>query len=235
MLSHARIFVTLWTVAHQAPLSMGIVQARILEWVAMPSSRGSSQPRNWTGVSCIAGGFFTTWATREAPEYDSFLSMTERLKKPWLNIRSQHNWLKKKTWLQELWCIKILTLENLNPRQNPRSKQLCIFWLKNIMLQACSLLSRCRQVKWDPAQQLIFQQVCELSSQPCLTIFSPMDCSPSGSYVHGILQARSGFPFPSPGGTSQSFVFSFAGGCFTTEPLEKPQHFSIVSYLKWPR
>ena len=40
---------------------------RILEWVAYPFSRGSSQPRNRTGVSCIAGGFFTSWATREAP------------------------------------------------------------------------------------------------------------------------------------------------------------------------
>ena len=39
--------------------SMGILQARILEWVAMPSSRGSSQPRDQTQVSCIAGGFFT--------------------------------------------------------------------------------------------------------------------------------------------------------------------------------
>ena len=39
---------------------------RILEWVAYPFSRGSSQPRNWTGVSCIAGGFFTNWAFREA-------------------------------------------------------------------------------------------------------------------------------------------------------------------------
>ena len=49
-----------WTVAHQAPLSMGILQARILEWVAMSSSRGSSQPWNQIGVSCIAGGFFTS-------------------------------------------------------------------------------------------------------------------------------------------------------------------------------
>ena len=40
---------------------------RILDWVAYPFSRGSSQPRNWTGVSCIAGRFFTSWATREAP------------------------------------------------------------------------------------------------------------------------------------------------------------------------
>ena len=39
---------------------------RIPEWVAYPFSRGSSQPRNWTSVSCIAGGFFTNWAIREA-------------------------------------------------------------------------------------------------------------------------------------------------------------------------
>ena len=39
---------------------------RILEWEAYPFSRGSSQPSNWTGVSCIAGSFFTNWATREA-------------------------------------------------------------------------------------------------------------------------------------------------------------------------
>ena len=42
----------------------GILQARILEWVAFPFFRGSSQPRNQTGVSCIAGGFFTNWAMR---------------------------------------------------------------------------------------------------------------------------------------------------------------------------
>ena len=49
----------------------GILQARILEWVAMPSSRGSSQSRDKTCVSYIASlalvGFFTIWATREAP------------------------------------------------------------------------------------------------------------------------------------------------------------------------
>ena len=51
------------TVAHQAALSMGILQARILEWVAMPSSRGSSWPRDRTCISCVpctAGWFFTT-------------------------------------------------------------------------------------------------------------------------------------------------------------------------------
>ena len=47
----------------------GILQARILEWVAFPFSRGSSQPRDRTQVSHIAGGFFTIWATREAQEH----------------------------------------------------------------------------------------------------------------------------------------------------------------------
>ena len=59
---------TPWTVACQAPLSIGILQAGILEWVAMPSSGGSSQTRDQTQVSCIAGGFLTIRATREAQE-----------------------------------------------------------------------------------------------------------------------------------------------------------------------
>ena len=47
--------------------AQGILQARTLEWVTIPFSRGSSQPRDQTQISCIAGRFFTVWATREAP------------------------------------------------------------------------------------------------------------------------------------------------------------------------
>ena len=47
----------------------GILQARILDWVVFPFSRGSSQPRDWTQVSHIADGFFSSWVTREAQEY----------------------------------------------------------------------------------------------------------------------------------------------------------------------
>ena len=53
----------------------GIFQARILEWVAIPFSRGSSQPRDRTQVSCIAGGFFTSWATREAQECSDYTQL----------------------------------------------------------------------------------------------------------------------------------------------------------------
>ena len=58
-LSHVRLYA-----AH------GIFQARILGWVAFPFSRGSSQPRNQTQVSRIAGRFFTSWATRQGWEED---------------------------------------------------------------------------------------------------------------------------------------------------------------------
>ena len=63
LLSHVRLSVTPWSVAHQAPLVHGFLQARMLEWVAMPSSRGSSPPRDWTCISrvyCLAGGFLTS-------------------------------------------------------------------------------------------------------------------------------------------------------------------------------
>ena len=51
----------------------GILQARILGWVAVPFSRGSSQPRNRTRDFCTASGFFTNWATREVLLPNKFL------------------------------------------------------------------------------------------------------------------------------------------------------------------
>ena len=64
LLSRVQLFATQWTV--QGP--DWILQARILEWVAFPFSRGSSWTRNRTRVSCIEGRFFTNWAIREAHE-----------------------------------------------------------------------------------------------------------------------------------------------------------------------
>ena len=46
-----------------------LLQARILEWVAILFSKGSSQPKDRTQVSHIVGGFFSSWATREAQKY----------------------------------------------------------------------------------------------------------------------------------------------------------------------
>ena len=63
LLCPVHVFVTPRTIVN------GILQARIVEWVAVPFSRGSSQPRDQTQVSRIAGGFLTIWAAREAQEY----------------------------------------------------------------------------------------------------------------------------------------------------------------------
>ena len=114
LLSHIRLFVTPWTVAQQAPLSMGFSKQEYRSGLLFPSPgdlahpgieprsptlqedslpaeppgkpkntgvgslpllQGSSQPRNRTGVSCIAGEFFTNWATREACSIGRFLTV----------------------------------------------------------------------------------------------------------------------------------------------------------------
>ena len=72
VLSRVWLFLTSWTIARQTLLFMGILPARILQWVIMPFSRGSSQPRDGTQVSCIAGRFFTDWATRETQEWGTY-------------------------------------------------------------------------------------------------------------------------------------------------------------------
>ena len=58
----------------------GISQIRILEWLAIPFSRGSSWPRDWTQVSCIAGRFFTIWTTREVLTVVRILQIYKYLK-----------------------------------------------------------------------------------------------------------------------------------------------------------
>ena len=65
LLSPVPLFATPWTVAYQAPPSMGFFRQEY--WSGLPFffSRGSSQPRDQTLVSCIPGRFFTVWATGE--------------------------------------------------------------------------------------------------------------------------------------------------------------------------
>jgi len=64
-LSHVQLFATLWTIAHQAPSAYGILQARVLEWVVVPSPRGSFQPRDQTHVSWISRWILYHYATWE--------------------------------------------------------------------------------------------------------------------------------------------------------------------------
>jgi len=79
----------------------GILQARILEWDAIPCSRGSSRPRDWAWVSFAAGRFFTIWATREAHNVTFIL-------KHWI--------LKQK---QIPWCVKALVARSCPTPHDP--------------------------------------------------------------------------------------------------------------------
>ena len=94
-LSSVRLFATPWTIVH------GILQARILEWVAFPFSRGSSEPRDRTQVSRTAGRFFTSWATRTGEGNRNPLQYS-RLENPidggawWAAV---HGVAKSQTWL----------------------------------------------------------------------------------------------------------------------------------------
>ena len=71
-LSHVWLCATPLTVVHQAPLSMGFSRQEYWSGVAISFSRGSCWSRDQTCVSCIAGGFFHCWASREAHPFYNF-------------------------------------------------------------------------------------------------------------------------------------------------------------------
>ena len=74
-LSRVRLFATLWTLVHQAPLSMGFPRQEYWSGLLISSFRGSSQPRNRTHISCIAGRFFTAEPSgKPLPLLDTVLS-----------------------------------------------------------------------------------------------------------------------------------------------------------------
>ena len=75
----------------------GILQGRILEWVAVSFSRGSSWPRDWTCISCISGRFFTSWANSQAHFIHSsvcilyiavYICQSFNSSRPWAFLRS---------------------------------------------------------------------------------------------------------------------------------------------------
>ena len=87
----------------------GILQARTLEWVAIPSSRGSSWPRDWTQVSCIAGRFFTNWDSREWKSIYNFSSRDNHISSNQANLTGKRGWasherLRKSPACQDSGC-----------------------------------------------------------------------------------------------------------------------------------
>ena len=78
---------------------MRVLQARILEWVAMPFSRGSSQPRDRAQVSCIAGRFFTVGARREVLHVELDLYKTIQIKWKRIIVEESHKINSMKTFM----------------------------------------------------------------------------------------------------------------------------------------
>ena len=95
---------------------------RILEWVAYPFSRGSFRPRNWTGVSCIAGRFFTNWAIREdCTANESIQKMKRKSTNQVIIYKSYiHKGLISKIYKELIW---------LNSKKKKKKKKNQIKWL----------------------------------------------------------------------------------------------------------
>ena len=118
---------------------------RILEWVAYPFSSGSSWPRNWTRVSCTAGGFFTNWAIRETPQMQKHSikhKLNSILKKyiPWpTGIYPRYA---KLVWYLEInYC-------NLSHQQAQKEK-----WYDPV--------SRCRKGFWQDPTPTMMRTICK--------------------------------------------------------------------------
>ena len=126
---------------------------RTLEWVAYPFSRGSSRPRNRTRVSCIAGGFFTSRATRAALPYGIIQ----------LNTSGEG-------------CIKTFGDDY----------RMMVMTTIIIVSMTFGPLAMCQTVCYlTPMSSHLY-----VLAQLHVTLCDPTDCSPPGSSVHGILQAR---------------------------------------------
>ena len=89
----------------------GILQARMLEWVAFPFSRGSSQLMDWTQLSHITGGFFTSWAK-------SWLDKCLKKKKKKREVRHSNLWVLHLCCHTDFHLVPGATLSSLSKREN---------------------------------------------------------------------------------------------------------------------
>ena len=125
VLIHVWLFVIPWTIAHQAPLS--ILQARILEWVAISFCRGSSRPRDWISISSIS--CTGRW----------ILLPLSHLGSPAEYIHASVKWVKEEELLVWLWCFKSQSTSNIGNSEERTQSQ--TQWHGNALTAACSQLT----------------------------------------------------------------------------------------------
>ena len=124
----------------------GILQARILAWVAIPFSRGSCQPRDQTQVSCIAGGFFTVWATAMVLPVDTYGCKSWTLKKA---DHQRTDALELRCWIRLLrvpWTARRSNqsiLKEINPEYSLEGLRLKLkLWYFDYLIQRADSLEK---------------------------------------------------------------------------------------------
>ena len=201
-------------------------------------------------VSCIAGGFFTDWTTREPLHMhtSSFISIYIFI---YLSIYLYINW--------ELWVNTKPLISVQHHRFYCFSFDIYYFifwhWETRLILSTCTSLFVQSSISdhfqiyaiiftFDMPRILstLMVCVCVLVAQLCLTLGKPMDCSPPGSSVHGMLQARImewvaiSFSRGSSWSRDRTLVSCIAGRFFTTWTTREAQSnmvlFDNVSYIK---
>ena len=165
----------------------GIFQARVLEWIAISFSRGSSQPRNRTRVSRIAGRRFTVWPTRE---YSNTAARYIVSTKSWVGIcinmsLSHQNVLSTSIRYvfvhRFIWHILLSTHHSLDTLVHAYSYRYIYMYTYTACMCVVTLIC-----VW----MHMYAAAAAKSRQSCLTLCDPVDGSPPGSPVPGILQAR---------------------------------------------
>ena len=147
----------------------GILQARILEWVAFPFSRGSPQPRDRTQVSRVAGGFFTIWATREASTCQSLILILSRNLKISENISITNFQISRISTLQpQIYPVQssgaLSSWQTPLPGDTERTFSLKTAWA--LELDSGLGLLRTPPVHWHPVLRGHAGKVCLSSPQP---------------------------------------------------------------------
>ena len=159
------------------------VQARILEWVAMPSSRGSSQPRDGTQISHIAGRFLTSWVTREASWRWSSLTLQglpqyKNNSQSWLPSGSARPWARVRSWA--------IAFHPPNNSAEAGLLQFSFCWSENWGMKA-EVLGALGHLLWPGGWilwRLLLSQFCSGQSLSRVWICDPMDSSMPGLSVH---------------------------------------------------
>ena len=198
LISRVRLFVTM-DCSPPGSFVRGIFQARILEWVAISSSRGSFQPRDQTRVSCIfciAGRFFTTWAIREAlsdvmcgiisqvwcmmRRALQLRSIFQKTHNPSLSMRKTSDETRSGDILQGIWPVFLKTVKAVKIKKRPRNCHRLERTREGLPWWLCGKESSCqcrghRFESWSGKMSCAAEQLspCAAATEPVLWPGSP--------------------------------------------------------------